>query len=241
MKIVTMPEVFVISPNALASRRQVCEDHLKDMGVSYQVFNGLFGDSMNIKTKFGRKRYSQYDTIPYGNINSSTLCLGINHWCLWQHIFLSGIDMAIIFEDDVLLPDNFMDRFMDIMAGVPDDWDVIYLGLLFPERIESGKIMAVKIAPEIWKHIGTRTWDGTCDGMHAYMVSATGAKKMTQLKFSLREQIDRYVSFDMLPYLKTYIWKSSEIKQRTQVLRNKEDKGEWLSSVGNCDQGESDV
>jgi len=213
-----IPKAFVIAPSQMPDRRQAVRSHLDALGCPYTLFSGLWGMDVALASLRARNDH------PYFLLNANRIALALNHWFLWQYIVLSGIPEAIVFEDDVLLPDNFKEVFAESMANTPAGWDMIYLSILFPERIDDGRIGAERVCGNIWRHTGARTWDGGCDGTHAYMVSQAGAQKMTSAPFTLDEPIDRWISFNLLPHLTTYIWHPSPIRQRSQS-------GEWSSTI----------
>ena len=213
-----IPQVFVVAPKQLADRRQAAEGHLKALGIAPTLFSGLCGRDISLMS------YKSQNNNPYFRLTENRIALALNHWFLWNHIILSGIPKAIIFEDDILLPDNFEQVFADNMANTPPDWEFVYLSILYPERIDDGRIMTERVAGSIIRHRGARTWDGACDGTHAYMVTLQGAKKMADVPFTLDEPIDRWISFHLLPMLNTYIWHPSPVKQRSGL-------GQWSSTT----------
>ncbi|MEI7942675.1 MAG: glycosyltransferase family 25 protein [Candidatus Riflemargulisbacteria bacterium] len=204
-----IPKVFVIALKELAERRNAAKTHLEALGLKPTLFSGLYGRDVGLISS-----RSQNDNI-YRRLTPNGLCLSLNHWFLWQHIVMAEIPQAIIFEDDILLPDNFKEFFDESMANTPTDWDMVYMSILFPDRIDDGRIRAVKVAGNVWRHIEANTWDGACDGLHAYMVTLEGAKKMIDVPLTLDEPMDRWMSFHILPYLKTFIWYPSPIVQRS--------------------------
>lgn len=206
-----IPKVFVISPSQLNDRRTVTKAHLEALGIVSTMFSGLYGRDVSLTSSRSN------DNNVYFKLTPNRISLALNHWFLWQHIIMTETPRAIIFEDDVVLPDDFEKFFDDSMAITPPDWDMIYLQITYPERIEDGRIGAVKVAGNVWKHLGARTWDGACDGTLAYMLTLEGAKKMTSVPFTLNEPIDRWMSFNLLPLMNVYIWHPSVIKARIGV------------------------
>lgn len=201
-----IPKVFVIGLSQMPDRWRTTESHLKSLGIEPTVFLGLYGKDLGLESTRDVKQNVYFELTP------NRIALALNHWFLWNHVALLDIP-AIIFEDDVMLPDNFFDFFAENMANTPTDWEFVYLSLLYPERLNDGRIGGEKVAEGVWRHTGPKTWDGACDGTHAYMVSSQGAKKMARLPFNLDSPIDRWMSFSLLPYLRTYMWHPSFIKQ----------------------------
>lgn len=216
VKMKTIPQVFVISPKEFPERRKVTEEHLKSFDMQPIMFSGLY--SKDVCLNSGRSN----DKNVYTRLTEGRIVLALNHWFLWNHIVMAGIPKAIIFEDDILLPSDFPEFFDRNISLTPDDWEMVYLAITYPERIVDGRIAAMKVVDGVWQHIGARTWDGMIDGTHAYMMTLEGAKKAIGQRFILNEPIDRWMSARILPLLKTYIWYPSPVMQRTGS-------GEWES------------
>ena len=59
----------------------------------------------------------------------------LSHRGLLQHLETLDCgedDVHIIFEDDAYIPRDFFDQFRDTMKDVPADWDIVQLGVTFP-------------------------------------------------------------------------------------------------------------
>lgn len=205
-----IPRVFVIGLSQMPDRWRTTEKHLQSLGIEPTVFLGLYGKDLGLESTKDIKNNL------YFKLTHNRVALALNHWFLWNHIALLNVP-AIILEDDVMLPDDFFAFFTESMAETPADWEFVYLSLLYPDRLEDGRIGGQKLTGNVWRHTGPRTWDGACDGTHAYMVSAEGAKKMVGVPFALDAPIDRWISFNLLRRLRTYIWHPSPIKQRDWI------------------------
>jgi glycosyl transferase family 25 len=204
-----IPQVFVIAPKEFPERRKATEEHLKSFGIEPIMFSGLYGKDVRLSS--GR---SSVNNI-YTQLTEGRIVLALNHWFLWNHIVMAQIPEAIVFEDDVLLPSDFVEFFKRSVSLTPGDWEMVYLAITYPERILDGRIAATKVSGHVWRHRGARTWDGMVDGTHAYMMTLEGARKAISRRFILDEPIDRWLSAHVLLLLKTYIWYPSPIKQRT--------------------------
>jgi len=220
-----IPKSYVISPGPLTERREECVEHLRSVGIEPVVFWGLYGPQMRLGSRYN------HPSRMYQHLKSATICLALNHWCLWSHIALMGEDFqAIIFEDDVLLPENFVEEFPRAFSEVPDDWDIFYLSILYPKCIKKGKMRVQRVSDSIIRHIAATQWDGACDGLHAYMLNGRGAKKMMDTPFTLNEPVDRWVSFNVLPFMNAYIWHPSPVTQKS--LGKVKKKERWRSTSG---------
>lgn len=89
------------------------------------------------------------DYHPY-LLNLDEISLTIKFGKVFQELSQKDFEHHIIFEDDVLLCDDFKNRFFDYLSKTPDDWDAIYFGScvgLRPKKIEENKVAYVKEHP----------------------------------------------------------------------------------------------
>ncbi|MGD0232668.1 MAG: polysaccharide pyruvyl transferase family protein [Syntrophorhabdales bacterium] len=81
--------------------------------------------------------------LPFKIMSMGELSLCCKHAEALRLIAENDDPYAIIFEDDVVLVDDFKHRFVSSLADTPQDWDIIFLGSAFwhkpPER-NSGKL-----------------------------------------------------------------------------------------------------
>jgi GR25 family glycosyltransferase involved in LPS biosynthesis len=84
-----------------------------------------------LKIPFKWERFTAFDGTTI-NAESKKIqgvmgCLR-SHQMLLKHIQELKLELAIIFEDDAELCENFEIKFNDILKKLPDDWDLFYLG-----------------------------------------------------------------------------------------------------------------
>jgi len=76
-------------------------------------------------------------------LNLAELSLTIKHGKVFQKLASEDADMFVIFEDDVILCDDFPKLFHNFLSMTPDDWDVIHFGTgagLHAPNIVPGKV-----------------------------------------------------------------------------------------------------
>ena len=97
-----------------------------------------------------------------------------------------------IFEDDVKFVDNFKEEFQKRLEFIPDDADGIFLGV-------SDNFLG-KRYNEYFDRI-----EGVFFGLHAYILTNAGAKKLLKNVFPIEVQIDSNMSFSaVLEGIKLY-------------------------------------
>lgn len=82
--------------------------------------------------------------------NLAEISLTIKFGKVFQMLSELNDDMFIIFEDDVLLCENFNDQFKNFLEKTPPDWDAIYFGSganLKPSELNPGQIAYLKTHP----------------------------------------------------------------------------------------------
>lgn len=100
-------------------------------------------DKVSLWGKGGLKRHN-----PQMNIAEISLTIKLGK--IFQKLALNIFDYCIVFEDDIILCDNFEGVFYSYLRQTPNDWDAIYFGSccnLHIKNIESNKIVYHKSHP----------------------------------------------------------------------------------------------
>jgi hypothetical protein len=82
--------------------------------------------------------------------NPAEISLTIKFGKVFQQLSKIDAEMFILFEDDVILCDEFDTRFYDYLSQTPNDWDAIYFGSganLKPSDINANQIAYLKSHP----------------------------------------------------------------------------------------------
>ena len=112
----------------------------------------------NPEFKFG---WHSFKPGEFGNFGS--------HYNAWKYLKNSELDSILIFEDDILIDDNFMDAYELFMENVPEDYDVfsIYVDENQFDRYNR-KYYVNEIVSKAYQD-----WSTLC-----YVVSRAGAEKL---------------------------------------------------------------
>lgn len=116
----------------------------------------------------------------------------LSHYFILQEALMNGYKRIAIFEDDVLLVQDFKNKYEAAMEQVPQAWQLLYLG--YYERSGAAKIQVNELIT-----IPKNTW-----GTHAYMVQNEGIKIMYDNLQTIRSHIDVQISEDIVPKMYTY-------------------------------------
>lgn len=104
-------------------------------------------------------------------------CCSMNR--LWQKIAQAPNDqIAIIFEDDILMHDNFKIQLDKILKELPDKWDMIYLDYLtvYDHNLNELKTHHEKALVK-YPDYGKEAW-----GAHAYVINRNSARKLLEIQ-----------------------------------------------------------
>jgi GR25 family glycosyltransferase involved in LPS biosynthesis len=116
----------------------------------------------------------------------------LSHVLIWNMMIEDDLPYCAIFEDDVKFVDNFKEEFQKRLEFIPDDADGIFLGV-------SDNFLG-KRYNEYFDRI-----EGVFFGLHAYILTNAGAKKLLKNVFPIEVQIDSNMSFSaVLEGIKLY-------------------------------------
>jgi GR25 family glycosyltransferase involved in LPS biosynthesis len=116
----------------------------------------FFEDNPNFKLA-----WSEFKDGEIGNFGS--------HYLAWKFLAKSNLENILIFEDDVLIENNFIEKYNIAIDNVPSDYDVLSI-FVHPNQYDR-----FDKTQEISYHIakGYQDWSTLC-----YVVSKNGAKKL---------------------------------------------------------------
>lgn len=116
----------------------------------------------------------------------------MSHYFILQEALLNGYKSITVFEDDILLVNDFKEKLQTGLNQVPEKWQLLYLG--YYERTGQAKL---QVSENIT--IPKNTW-----GTHAYMVQNGGIKLMYDNLQTIRTHIDIQIGEDIVPKMYTY-------------------------------------
>ena len=167
--------------------------YLRSFGIDPILVKGVNGKTAPIEEI--EKRVSN-SYVTFGP--KSAIGCGISHMNTWKMFLETNDQYAIIFEDDVILEDNFMEKLKLCLEEVPEDYDILYLGCTGCDNDQ--KINIIKLKANL---LFAQTFDpyqqvtenvaipSVAFATHAYVVSRKGATNLLQyLDGNLDHHID---------------------------------------------------
>lgn len=169
--------VAVINLDRRTDRMAQFESQTKDLGIDFV-------------------RYSAVDAQAFG-ISPMNACRQSHHKVLTDAA-ADGVKRLLILEDDVEFKSKFNESFADVVATLPNDWQMLYLG--------SNSLSPVDIGIKgLWKSNAALT-------THAYGVKAELFDTLIQVSSDERYPIDLAYS-DLHPKLQVYACRPSLVGQ----------------------------
>jgi GR25 family glycosyltransferase involved in LPS biosynthesis len=147
----------------------------------------------------GKYKSAEFDLfVKYRRFSAGEIGVTYSHRAIWVDIVKNNRQNAVIFEDDVILSENFKKDLEELIRNIPEDADVTFIGvgkradkrLSYPNIDEifrnfdhvPGNDVVAKIQPTNFLY-----------GTHAYIVSAKGAEKLLKLTDRSEYQVDDIV------------------------------------------------
>ena len=87
--------VFVISLKSATERRALIEEHLRGLGIDYELINAVKGDEL--EPSYRR------EINPAGNMSPGTLGCYLSHIHVYERMIEKQLPVALILEDDTVL------------------------------------------------------------------------------------------------------------------------------------------
>jgi GR25 family glycosyltransferase involved in LPS biosynthesis len=126
-------------------------------------------------------RRSHYEIDHAGGIGCS-----LSHINAWKECRQTQSKAIIIFEDDAMIPPNFLTILNSLLLILPPDWDMVTL-TEDPSCTNTNKSNQTN-QKELYSCTGLT-------GSHAYMLSAKGAEILLSRAFPIELHVDAYMAF----------------------------------------------
>lgn len=126
-----LPKIFCLTLKDTPKRREYAEHHFKKQNLEVEFFEGIHGKKFGLSTKI-----PYLDDTPDWNTDCGTPCfitqghVGciLSHYMLWKTMQYLPFGEYIIFEDDVVLCENFKEKLIYYKSQLPEDWEYVFIG-----------------------------------------------------------------------------------------------------------------
>ena len=189
-------KVYVINLEKEKERLKAFDTQMSKNRIKYERFNAVLGAKV-----LKDERLTDYcNTFCTDGMKGCAL----SHRSIWEDVVKKGYQNVLICEDDAMISDNFDRDFQNCYYHIPKDYDVLYLGCLFGCKDDSvlNKVVT-KVNGYEPQDINEKVVEvkGTV-GLHCYMVSLEGAKKL------IANPITFHVDAQVMYWIKLYDYKS---------------------------------
>jgi len=167
-------KVYVINLEKEKERLKAFDTQMSKNRIKYERFNAVLGANV-----LKDERLTDYcNTFCTDGMKGCAL----SHRSIWEDVVKNKYQNVLICEDDAMISDSFDRDFQNAYYHIPKDYDVLYLGCLFGCKDDS---MLNKLVTKVNgfepQDINEKVVEvkGTV-GLHCYMVSFEGAKKLIE-------------------------------------------------------------
>jgi hypothetical protein len=171
--------VFIVHYKKLIDRKTHMLEQLKNNNITDYEFIEIDRDELcNQNTSMFQENYS-----------NSQIAISLSHFYAYRQI-CDKYDNGLIFEDDVVLSDNFADIFNKYITQLPDDYDMLFIGDGCNLHIESHRLIPNKNIYE--KCLYPTSWGGDGAGrcVDSYLVNKKCAIKLCEYIDNLSYKIN---------------------------------------------------
>ncbi len=168
-------------------------EHLNEVEISPVLFKGVDAVTNQLYTKLEKNECGLKFT-------SGRIGCFLSHYMLWNHLYHSNIEEAIILEDDVRFVDGYKTLYEDYMNQLPEDWQYVFLGSAgalnnFEQSVSKNIIRSKPYCT------------------HAYMIKRSALKTLLEECYVMKTYVDMQIRQFVLPKLKYYVFHPPLIDQ----------------------------
>lgn len=148
-------------------------------------------------TRYGRQRIKDKNKRYGVDLTLGAIGCALSHRSVWNNIVDNNYNNTLILEDDVDIPDDFIEKYNKITPDIPHDYDIIFLGYhptsdKYLYRDKQHKLLKTE----------------KVFGLYGYIVSLNGARKLLEM-FPIDVQIDSVIG-DYMDKLNVYLVEPTE-------------------------------
>ena len=175
-------KIFVLHYSKLVDRKKyILEQFNKENIIDYEFIE-----------KYDKDEITDYESNIFDiNYKKSTMSLHLKHNYVYNLIANNNdYDYALIFEDDVILCDNFIEKLNSYMTQLPENFDMLFIGDGCNLHIESHRLIPNKNIYEKCSYPTGSGGDGVSRCSDSYIISKKCATKMCEYINSLKSKIN---------------------------------------------------
>lgn len=159
--------------------------------------------------------------------NGMLSCIS-SHYQVWKNIVEQNLDYCVILEDDIIITDDFINKYNKYISSIPSDWDMLLLGCVMKCSTTKNFDIFEHLQSLLFFRKFGKNYQVNDDiirvksfiGTHAYILTLNGAKKLVQY-FTVK---NGHLDVDMSLYIsnnddyKCYSFKDELILQTNKLF-----------------------
>ena len=196
--------IFLINLDRNKDRLEILSKRAKKLNLNITRFNAYDGSTINPNVLIHKKLLTPNHFLRKGQIGCA-----LSHYAVWQKI---NTDIALVLEDDVIIPDDFSQKLKNILQHLPQKWDLVFLGGC---NIKGKKINQLFIKP-------THNYNRYNLCLHAYLVNKKSIKRLNKHTIPLYRPIDSQLR-DKFNKLNVYYVYPNIISQNKEIRSTRRD------------------
>lgn len=169
-------KIYVINLKKNQDRLEKFMENAKKANVKVERFDAVYGKELSKD----HPDILKYFVKDHG-LNPGKIGCALSHIKIWEDAINNNYNNIIVFEDDAIIPKDFWDKFNEAYNELPEDWDIVYMGLNWP--------YVRKISNNISKVIYKKS--NSNFGTHAMLINVNYIKKLINIKIS--DPIDLFI------------------------------------------------
>jgi GR25 family glycosyltransferase involved in LPS biosynthesis len=192
---ISIPKIFCLTLKRTPLRKEYAQNHFISHGIdNVTFFDGIDGDRFGLRTVIPYK--DDNPTGPDYFIKQGRIGCILSHYMLWTTLSYLPYDEIIIFEDDAVLCDGFIGKFLEYKQNLPYNWEYVFIGhcCLPPPSMQF----------PIAKNIITCSHPPMCT--HAYMIKKSAIPMLLDTNAQAWAAVDIQIQKRSLKYLKHYVF-----------------------------------
>ena len=157
-------QTFVLSLKTSLNRRSVIKERFDNEKLGYTIYDGVIWQGAYKFTNAISLRSANY-------LSKGSIGCWLGHYSIWTEAVSRKLKYSMIFEDDIILAENFNSELNHALKFVPSDFDILFLnsGNNYPHN-KRAIINGQAFVPYQIRN-----------GAYGYIVSYNGARKLLNM------------------------------------------------------------
>lgn len=180
--------ITVINLKKDTHRRENISRQLDALGLEFDFFEGIYGKELTEKELSAAYNPSNSIEKGFSTLSKGELGATLSHFGIYQKMLDDDIDQMIIFEDDTIVGQDFVQA-LEVVHYLPKNWEILLLGYSSGRRRPCSFNIDLQNNPTPYKVGVSPIIRG---GAFCYVINKRGAQRMLSYRDSLHRVIDIY-------------------------------------------------